>query len=98
MQIRETETIVPKSNPYIFANPGSENKWMAGVNVIRNMAKNCGAEQPRLLTSTKFRKHIATTLQLMSMQPEKIEQVATFIGHTKKPMPSFIGKLITTAF
>lgn len=89
LQIRETTNIVPKSNPYLFANPGSENRWMAGGNIIRRLAKDCGAKRPMLLTSTKFRKHIATTLQLMNMQPDEMEQIATFMGHTKKTHAEF---------
>ncbi|KAK4886218.1 hypothetical protein RN001_002489 [Aquatica leii] len=83
--------IVPKSNCYMYANPGSENKWMAGTNVIRRLAKNCEA---KLLTSTKFRKHIATTLQLMNMQPDEMEQLATFMRHTKKTHSEFYRKEI----
>ncbi|KAI4461252.1 hypothetical protein MML48_5g00016181 [Holotrichia oblita] len=89
LNIREITNIVPKCNSYLFANPGSDNKWMSGTNVIRRLAKDCGAKQPALLTSTKFRKHIATTLQLMSMQPDEMEQIATFMGHTKKTHAEF---------
>lgn len=89
LKIREETDIVPKSNPFLVANPNSENHWMSGNNVIQKLAKNCGAEHPELLTSTKFRKHIATTLQLMSMNDDQIEQIATFMGHTKKTHMEF---------
>lgn len=89
LKLRETSDIVPKTNPYIFANPGSTNKWMTGSSVMRRLANNCGAKEPSLLTSTRFRKHIATTLQLMSMQPDEMEQLATFMGHTKKTHNEF---------
>ncbi|KAK9752626.1 hypothetical protein QE152_g4132 [Popillia japonica] len=85
-------------------------RWMDGSSVIRKLAADCGAkqpellrstkfrkhiattlqlmamedEQPELLRSTKFRKHIATTLQLMAMEDDEMEQIATFMGHTKK--------------
>ncbi|KAJ8959479.1 hypothetical protein NQ318_022176 [Aromia moschata] len=62
---------------------------MSGVNIIRKMAKNCGAKNPAFLTSTKFRKHIATTLQLMNMGEDEMEQIATFMGHTKKTHKEF---------
>lgn len=88
LKIRETDDVVSTSNSYLFAGPNSK-KWIAGTKVIQNIAKKCGAERPKLLTSTKFRKHIATTLQLMSMQPDEIEQIATFMGHTKKTHAEF---------
>ncbi|KAJ8929612.1 hypothetical protein NQ314_017689 [Rhamnusium bicolor] len=49
-------------------------------------ARKCGAEN---LTSTKFRKHIATNLQLLCMEENEMEQIATFIGHTKKTHAEF---------
>lgn len=84
LSIRKTKGIVPVSNSYLFANPGSENRWMNGSSVLRKMAYNCGAKQPELLTSTRFRKQIATILQLMSLQKDEIEQIARFMGHTEK--------------
>ncbi|KAJ8941089.1 hypothetical protein NQ314_010494 [Rhamnusium bicolor] len=87
--IRQTTNIVPDTNPYLFANPGIENKWIRGDYIIRMLAKKCGAKHPVLLTSTKFRKHIATTLQLMNMGADEMEQVATFMGHTKKTHAQF---------
>lgn len=89
IKIRNDTDIVPKSNPYLFANPGSDHKWMTGVNIMKKLAQNCGAVKPELLTSTKFRKHIATTLQLMNMKEDDMEQLATFMGHTKKTHSEF---------
>lgn len=84
LNIRTTSSVVPTSNPYLFANPNSVDKWMAGTKVIRCLAENCGAKEPKLLRSTKFRKHIATTLQLMTMGSNEMEQIARFMGHTEK--------------
>lgn len=89
IEIRQNGDIVPISNPYLFANPGSEDRWMSGTNVIRRLAEDCGVQNAALLTSTKFRKHIATTLQLMTMEDNEIEQVAEFMGHTKKTHAEF---------
>ncbi|CAG9826831.1 unnamed protein product [Diabrotica balteata] len=89
LKIREQANVVPTSNPYMFANPGSANRWMAGYHVIRKLAAACGAKRPTLLTSTRFRKHIATTLQLMTMDDSEMEQIATFMGHTKKTHSEF---------
>lgn len=86
---RKKYNLVPESNPYVFANVASENRWMPGANIIRKFAKDCGAQNPALLTSTKFRKHIATTLQLMNMNDHEMEQIATFMGHTKRTHAEF---------
>uniref|UniRef100_A0A6P7GWY7 Uncharacterized protein LOC114347491 n=1 Tax=Diabrotica virgifera virgifera TaxID=50390 RepID=A0A6P7GWY7_DIAVI len=89
LEIREDNGLIPLTNPYLFANPHSKNRWISGVNVIRKLAKSSGAQNPELLSSTKFRKHIATTLQLMTMDDNELEQVATFMGHTKKTHTEF---------
>lgn len=89
IEIRKTSAVVPISNPYLFANPGSINRWMCGSNVIRKLALQSGANNPLLLTSTKFRKHIATTLQLLNMSESEMEQIAKFMGHTKKTHEEF---------
>lgn len=89
LKIREETDIVPITNVYLFANPDSENRWMSAANAIRKLAKNCGAKLPELLTSTKFRKHIATTLQLLDLDDNEMEQIATFMGHTKKTHTEF---------
>lgn len=96
LKIRNETDIVPHSNPYLFANPGSNDRWMSGVNVLSKLAKNSGASHPSLLTSTKFRKHIATTIQLMSMEEDEFEQIATFMGHTKKTHTEFYRYLALT--
>ncbi|KAL1516177.1 hypothetical protein ABEB36_000096 [Hypothenemus hampei] len=89
LKVRETFNIVPKTNPYLFANPNSLKSWMSGVHVMRRLANASGAQKPHLLTSSRFRKHIATTLQLMDMESTEMEQVATFMGHTKKTHEEF---------
>ncbi|KAJ8911356.1 hypothetical protein NQ315_011649 [Exocentrus adspersus] len=89
IEVRRNSDIVPQSNTYLFANPGSQNRWMSGTNVVRHLGQECGVQNPGLLTSTKFRKHIVTTLQLMSMDETEMDQVATFMGHTRKTHSEF---------
>lgn len=89
LQIRNTTEIVPKTNKYLFARPGSKDRWMNGGSVIRKLAKKSGAENPEHLTSTKFRKHIATILQLLNFTKNEIEQLAKFMGHTEKTHMEF---------
>ncbi|KAL3272054.1 hypothetical protein HHI36_022516 [Cryptolaemus montrouzieri] len=93
LEIRHRVDIVRKTNPYLFANPKSERSWMSGYHVIRKLATKCGAKNPSLMTSTKFRKQIATTLQVLTMDNNEMEQIAKFMGHTQKHTPSSIGCL-----
>lgn len=37
-----------------------------------------------VLTSSKLRKHLATIAQILKMNNEDLEQLATFMGHTTK--------------
>ncbi|KAG5877457.1 hypothetical protein JTB14_024990 [Gonioctena quinquepunctata] len=89
LKIRKDTEIVPKENKYVFANPGSTDRWMSGSHIIRKFAFKCGAKKPELLTSTKFRKQIATLLQLMNFQNDEMEQIARFMGHTEKTHREF---------
>lgn len=88
IKTRRASKIVPEANKYIFANPGS-NRWMSGSSVIRKLAYKSGAKHPELLTSTKFRKQIATILQLMHFDSDEMEQIARFMGHTEKTHKEF---------
>nr|CAI5817923.1 unnamed protein product [Callosobruchus analis] len=89
LTVRKTTTLVPQSNTYIFANPNSNDRWMSGPAVLRKYAHKCGAKNPELLTSTKFRKQLATILQLMNFESDEMEQIARFMGHTEKTHKEF---------
>ncbi|XP_050512802.1 uncharacterized protein LOC126888505 [Diabrotica virgifera virgifera] len=84
IKIREKIKLIPEDNKYIFANPNSSKGWFHGTSVIKQFAKNCGAKDPNSLTSTKFRKQTATILQIMDINNTDMEQLAIFMGHTKK--------------
>ncbi|KAG5874175.1 hypothetical protein JTB14_011795 [Gonioctena quinquepunctata] len=77
-------------NLYLFALPGSENP-IAGTSVMRKHAgKALGdASEATLLTSTKLRKHLATMVQILKMDKNELEQLATFMGHTEKTHAQF---------
>lgn len=89
LEIRQTFHLVPEENPYVFAVLEKEDKHMNGYDIMRKFAMKCGAEQPQLLTPTRIRKHMATTLQVMHLEEDEMEQVATFMGHTKKTHSEF---------
>ncbi|KAG5867019.1 hypothetical protein JTB14_006807 [Gonioctena quinquepunctata] len=77
-------------NPYLFALPGSENP-IAGTSVMRKHARKAlgDASEATLLTSTKLRKHLATMVQILKMDKNELEQLATFMGHTEKTHAQF---------
>jgi len=41
----------------------------------------CGAGQPSTLTSTNFRKHVATLSQIINLKDHKLDTLAQFLGH-----------------
>lgn len=44
-------------------------------------AEGCGAKNPENITSTKLRKHVATVSQLLNLQNNELDQLASFMGH-----------------
>ncbi|KAJ8933113.1 hypothetical protein NQ314_014208 [Rhamnusium bicolor] len=84
--VRKTTTVVPKENPFLFALAGS---WIDGSSTLRKYAVSCGAQNPATLTSSRLRKQIATVLQILNLTEIEMEQVATFMGHTKKTHEEF---------
>lgn len=72
---------LPKSNIYLFGRPGLDTP-ISGYKVMEKYANACGAKNPKALTSTRLRKHLATITQLLNMTESDIEQLATFMGHT----------------
>ncbi|CAG9827018.1 unnamed protein product [Diabrotica balteata] len=84
LKIRRTTEIIPKTNKYVFAYPGSNDRWISAAPLLRKFSQKCGAKNPELLTSTRFRKQIATILQLTSFENDEMDQIARFMGHTQK--------------
>lgn len=81
---RNINELIPKKNPFLFALIRSKDKWIDGSSVLRQYAANCGADFPKTLTSSRLRKQIATVLQILNLDETEKEQVASFMGHTKK--------------
>ena len=62
---KRSEVEVPKENVYFFAIP----KTMTHIgyySVLQKIAISAGLRQPRLLTTTRMRKHVATMAQVFS--------------------------------
>lgn len=68
---------------FLFANPNTLIEPICGYKVLQKYANACGARNPKAITSTKLRKHLATLTQLFSMTENDMEQLANFMGHTE---------------
>ncbi|RZC38111.1 uncharacterized protein BDFB_012102, partial [Asbolus verrucosus] len=86
--IRSNFNWFSSKNCYFFTYPKSL-KWIDGCSVIRKYAKICGAKNPELLTSCRFRKHIATVSQVLDLKGNEVDQLAKFMGHTTKTHENF---------
>ena len=73
-------TFVPVTNKFLFATSG-ELSHFRGSDVLRQFASESGATKPHLLTSTKLRKHIASTVQVVSLREHEMDGLARFLGH-----------------
>lgn len=75
------KNILQKNNMYLFGKPNTD-KPLYGYKVLNKYATLSGAKNPKALTSTRLRKHLATLTQLFNMSDADIEQLAGFMGHT----------------
>lgn len=57
--------------------------------VIRKFGKDSGAKHPENIISTRLRKHTITVTQILNLSDGDIEQLATFLGHTKNVHTNF---------
>lgn len=91
LKVFETLTLLNKSrmkagvsrdNPYVFGcNMYSSVSYIRGSDCLRKFSVDCGAEHPHTLTSTSFRKHVATMTQVMEFGENDLESLARHMGH-----------------
>ncbi|KAK0136496.1 hypothetical protein N1851_027394 [Merluccius polli] len=67
-------------NIYLFARPGFKTR-LRGSDCIRELAKNCGAEKPEAMSSTKLRKQVATLSRVLNLNDTEQDLLADFLGH-----------------
>ncbi|XP_072039275.1 uncharacterized protein [Amphiura filiformis] len=73
---------VHNDNPYFFANESLS--YRRGTDCLRVHGEACGAKNPQLLRSTKLRKQLAVVSQVMSLENNELDLLATFMGHDIK--------------
>ena len=71
---------IPDGNTYLFATASPDGHY-SGSDVLRKFVGQCGENKPKTLTTTNFRKHVASLSQVLSLQPHEMEGLATFLGH-----------------
>ncbi|XP_074029091.1 uncharacterized protein [Leptinotarsa decemlineata] len=68
-------------NPFLFGKPGCSTP-IYGYKVVAKYAVACGAKNPKSITCTRLRKHLATMSQLFSLSDNEYENLSNFMGHT----------------
>lgn len=96
LKTREVVDFIDKNNPYLFAQPHSLN-CIRGSDAIRKLSVDSGAKNPENLTSTKLRKKVATIAQILNLSDGDLEQLSTFLGHSKDVHKQFY-RLSESAF
>lgn len=83
LKLRETASFINTENLFLFPLTQCSTSCMKASDVIRKFGHKSGAKHPENITSTRLRKHVATISQLLNLSDGDIEQLATFMGHTK---------------
>nr|CAI5844351.1 unnamed protein product [Callosobruchus analis]CAI5867306.1 unnamed protein product [Callosobruchus analis] len=71
-----------RDNDYVFHTTGKT--FIDGTKTLCKYALKSGAENPKLITATRLRKHLATVTQLLQFSKSDLEQLSRFMGHTLK--------------
>ncbi|CAM4598560.1 unnamed protein product [Leuciscus chuanchicus] len=71
---------VPDENVFMFGRPQALSHFR-GSDVIRKIARSCGAKHPEALSSTRLRKHMATMSKVLNLKDNEMDDLADFLGH-----------------
>jgi len=69
------------NNNYVFARSGDSATTLRARDILQELAKDCGAQKPELITSVGLRKHVATISQLLNLHGHELDLLAKFMGH-----------------
>lgn len=78
---KREECNIKTENPYLFPIPKTASSCMRAADILRSHAKLCGAQIPGNIRSVNLRKHVATMSQLLNLNGNDVEGLATFMGH-----------------
>lgn len=71
---------VPDDNQFMFGRPQALT-YFRGSDVIRQVARSCGANHPEALSSTKLRKHMATMSKVLNLKDNEMDYLADFLAN-----------------
>lgn len=71
-----------ENNDFVFHTSGKT--FIDGTKILYKHAKKCGVENPKSISATRLRKHLATVTQLLEFSKSDLEQLSKFMGHTLK--------------
>lgn len=76
------EAGVDPSNKFVFAvSKRKSDSHIRGSDALREYSTKCGAKNPSNLRSTRLRKQIATMSQVMNLQENELDVLASYLGH-----------------
>ncbi|XP_056310731.1 uncharacterized protein LOC130222127 [Danio aesculapii] len=67
-------------NVFMFARPNAMSHFR-GSDIVRYVARSCGAQSPEALSSTRLRKHMATMSKVLNLKDNEMDDIANFLGH-----------------
>jgi len=76
------EVGVRSANPYMFALPGKDESYQNAWQALNRLVKGADLEFPEFVTSTKLRKYLATSSQILAMDKHEREWLANHLSHS----------------
>lgn len=73
---------ISEDNKYVFARQQESTNHISGWEAVRSVASKASLSKPQLITSTRIRKELATTLQLLDMKESELTWVTNHLGHS----------------
>ena len=73
---------VSDRNEFVFARQFESNNHIDGWQAVRAVVMKANLKKPELITSTRIRKELATTLQLLDMNEAELTWVTNHLGHS----------------
>ena len=67
------DRFVKKNNPYLFANRGDAYRKIWGP--LKEAARKYGVSKPEDMRSTLLRRHLATSLQILDLPENVLDQI-----------------------
>jgi hypothetical protein len=71
-----------EDNPHVFPAHSKVQPFLRGCNVMTKLSERCGANNPKSLRSSKLRKQLATSMQLLNLRPNELDRVLHFMSHS----------------